>query len=113
MVEQTQEGLTSQWLDKKLASVPSNKTVAILVDENDVKEQKLDCLKHLYGSKEFLQDLTLSKSAWIYTNDAAMRRCLVIQHKAAEVKDGQTDEQKRIAQGKTMRGLAVNAVSAL
>ena len=36
--EQTQEGLSSQWLDKQLASVPINKTVAILIDENDVKQ---------------------------------------------------------------------------
>ena len=68
----------SQWLEKRLSAVPASKTVALLVDEDEVKNQSLACLSHVHGSKEFRQDLTLSKSAWIYTNDAAMRRCLLV-----------------------------------
>jgi len=62
--------------------VPKEKTVALLVDQQEVKDQSLDCLSHVHGSSEFRADLSLNKSAWIYTNDADMRRCLLVQHKA-------------------------------
>ena len=69
--------------------MPANKTVALLVDQQEVRDQKLDCLSHMSGSKHFRQDLTLNKSAWIYTNDDSMRRCLVVQRK----KPGEEDSE--------------------
>ena len=110
---QTETRPSSKWLDEKLASVAASKTVALIVDENEVSQRKLNCLSHLDGSKEFRQDLTLAKSAWIYSNDAAMRRILLVQYKATEVKDGATDDQRKMAQLKTMRDLSVVAVGEL
>ena len=103
----------SQWLEKRLASVPASKTVALLVDEDEVKNQSLACLSHVHSSKEFRQDLALQKSAWIYTNDAAMRRCLLIQHKLPKGKDDQSEEDRQIAEMKAMRELAVHTVGKL
>ena len=70
--------LFSKWLHTRLAQVPANKTVALLVDHSEVKNGELSCLEHLHGSEHFRQDLSLNKSAWFYTNDAQMRRCLLI-----------------------------------
>jgi leucyl aminopeptidase len=104
---------SSKWLEEKLASVPASKTVALIVDEAEVREQKLNCLSHLDSSKEFRQDLTLAKCVWIYTNDEAMRRILLIQYKATEARDGASDEQKKMAQLLNMRTLACTVVAAL
>ena len=68
----------SQWLHERLAKVPANKTVALLVDADEVKTQSLACLAHVHGSEHFRHDLSLNKSAWIYTNDEQMRRCLLV-----------------------------------
>ena len=43
----------SQWLHTKLAAVPANKTVALLVDHSEVKSGELSCLEHLHGSEHF------------------------------------------------------------
>ena len=42
-----------------------------------------------------------------------MRRCLLIQHKAAKAKDGQSSEDREIAGTKTMRELAAHTVAQL
>ena len=68
----------SKWLHDRLAHVPANKTVALLVDKSEVKNQELACLEPLHASQDFRHDLTLNKSAWFYTNDEQMRRCLLI-----------------------------------
>ena len=110
---QTETRPTSKWLEAKLASVPTSKTVALIVDKDEVRQQKLNCLSHLDGSKEFRQDLTLSKCVWIYSNDEAMRRILLIQYSATGVNDDATDEQKKMVQMKTMRDLSITVVGAL
>ena len=69
----------NKWLHERLARVPANKTVALLVDHEEVKSKSLACLKHLHDSADFIADLDMNKSAWIYTNGAEMRRCLLIQ----------------------------------
>jgi len=65
----------SQWLEKAAAGVAPEKTLALLVDHTEV--QKLDCLSHLHGSKEWRQDLTLHKHQWVY-NPSNGRRMLVL-----------------------------------
>ena len=77
---------SSKWLHDRLAAVPASKTVALLVDHSEVQEQSLDCLSHVHGSKDFRDDLTLNKSAWIYTSDESKRRCLLIQYKEGKAK---------------------------
>ena len=59
----------SKWLHDRLARVPATKTVALLVDHSEVKSQSLDCLSHVHSSEHWRHDLTLNKSAWIYTKD--------------------------------------------
>ena len=64
---------------------------------------------HVTASKEFRQDLTLSNSAWIYTNDESMRRCLVVQYKAPKKKEDSKQEDIDKAKIKKMRDLGVKA----
>jgi len=44
-------------------------------------------LEHLQSSQDFKNDLSMSQYAWFYTNDAAMRRVLLVQDKEAGIKD--------------------------
>ena len=46
------------------------KTVALLVDKSEVRNQELECLAPLHASQDFRHDLSLNKSAWFYTSDA-------------------------------------------
>lgn len=72
----------SQWLHKRLTSaLEKNVTPAILVNTTEVKDKSLDCLKHLHHSDDFRHDLALDKCSWIYTNDEAKKRVLVLAYK--------------------------------
>ena len=89
--------------------MPATKTVALLVDHEEVKNQSLECLEHVHGSEHFRHDLTLKKSAWVYTNDAQMRRCLLIQQKLPK----STDSDAETKQHESMRELAAHSVGQL
>mgnify|MGYP001546150817 CR=1 FL=1 len=56
----------STWLKDGLHKVQqhSNKTAAIIVDKSEI--ENLEFLGHLAKSKEFKQDLAMSKSYWYY-----------------------------------------------
>lgn len=90
----------SQWLHTRLATQKS-KTVALLVHDDEVKSKQLDCLSHLHDSQEFVDDLALRKSLWVYTKDA--RRCLLLHYKPD--KDNKHEQ--------ALRSLGATAVSQL
>lgn len=102
----------SKWLHERLARVPATKTIALLVDADEVKSQSLDCLSHVHGSEHFRHDLTLNKSAWIYTSDASMRRCLLIQQKLKSGSGSGSGDEKdtEIEQHEAMRELGAHSV---
>ncbi len=104
-----QKRFFSKWLHERLARVPATKTSALLVDQSEVKDQSLECLEHLHGSEHFRHDLTLNKSAWIYTNDAQMRRCLLVQQKLEKG----DDKGAQTKQHEAMRELAAHSVGQL
>ena len=75
------------------------------MDSNDI----LKILWTLYKSINVFSHLTLSNSAWIYTNDESMRRCLVVQYKAPKKKEDSKQEDIDKAKIKKMRDLGVKA----
>jgi leucyl aminopeptidase len=74
-------------MEKRLLAAAPAKTVALMVTEADVKSDNLPSqLSAFTRSAEFKADLTMSQSAWAYTNDDLARRVLLLQYKAE--KDG-------------------------
>lgn len=69
--------------------------------DDEVKGKELDCLSHLHESQEFVDDLALRKSLWVYTKDA--RRCLLLHYKPD--KDNKHEQ--------ALRSLGATAVSQL
>lgn len=83
----------STWLKQRLSHIHqnTNKTVGILVDKSEV--DNLDFLGNIVKSKEFKQDLAMSKSYWLY-HPETHKRVLLVQRsevkadaKPAEVKE--------------------------
>lgn len=60
--------MISTWMKERLLHLQNNtnKTVGIVVNHNEIKENKIDFLAHLTQSKEFRQDLNMNKSYWFY-----------------------------------------------
>lgn len=79
-------------------------TVGLLVDHSEVVNGELDCLNKYHGSKDFRQDLSLHKHAWIYLDDK--RRCLLLQQK------NKTDAKEE-DMAKTLKSLGQVACSQL
>jgi hypothetical protein len=78
---------TTDWLHSRLAA-QTEKTVALVVHDEEIKAKALDCLSHLHDSVDFLHDLAMKKHNWFYTKDT-MRRCLLVHYKPpAAGKDG-------------------------
>ena len=92
MVSADQAQASNKWLHDKLTAVPREKTVALLVEQSEVKDQSLDCLSHMSGNPEFRADLNLNSCVWIYTKDETQRRCLVIQVKPVKLGDSVPEE---------------------
>ena len=113
MVSSDQAQGANKWLHDKLAAVSKDKTVALLVDQSEVKDQSLECLSHMSGNAQFRADLDLSKCIWIYTKEETPRRCLVIQHTAVKQGDSDSEEKIAYAKAKNMRGLAATAWTTL
>jgi len=67
-----------------------------------MQNQSLACLSHVSKSEHFRQDLSMNKSCWIYTDDAEMRRCLLIQRKVP----AEGDKKQEV-----MRELGAHAVA--
>lgn len=90
MVEAS-ESANSTWLRTALELVAAdNKTPTLLVSQQDVQDKALQSLAHVHGNPNWVADLALNKSAWIYTNDESQRRVLVVQHV-----NGDGDQQSR------------------
>lgn len=116
----------STWLHQRLAQVPQDHTAALLIDHSEVQE--LDCLKHLAGSTDFRQDLSLNQAMWVYmphSNGGDAKRVLLLQQKnkkpkesTEEKKEGESDADDGVdkeleGQKKTLQGLGSTAASQL
>ena len=117
-----QKRLFSQWLHTRLAQAPAQKTVALLVDHSEVKNQELSCLSPVHTSADFRLDLTMNQFAWVYLDQ---RRVLLLQNKYkapkestssdtdadagsdAKDKESEEDKQKKELDGKrkVLKGL--------
>ena len=60
-----------------LSKVAAGHAKAFLVDHSEIASGEIEHLDHIHGSKDFSDDLTLHKHAWIYLKDHS--RCLVLQ----------------------------------
>lgn len=78
---------TTDWLHSRLAA-QTEKIVALVVHDDELKAKTLDCLSHVHDSGDFMQDLAMKKHNWFYTKDTK-RRCLLLHYKTpAAGKDG-------------------------
>jgi hypothetical protein len=114
MLNQSSRRYFSKWMHERLATsmtADRQKTVALLVHHDEIKDKSLSCLDHLHHSQDWRHDLSLNKSCWFYTNDATMRRCLLLQYKPEKEKEGESGSDD--SEVKTMRQLGAHAVSQL
>ena len=76
---------SSFWIEQKLKALQSSdKTIGIVVHQDEVKSGELDGVvlpTGLSKSKQFRQDLNMSNAYWFYHsfNNAQMKRVLLIQ----------------------------------
>ena len=77
----------------------STNAVALIVDQSEVKNDELECLKHLTASNDFRQDLTLNQFMWVYLDsNYPVQRCLLLQQKfkaSKDEKDADAEDTKK------------------
>ena len=100
------------WLKTKLSTTPTEKTVGILVDSEEITNEGLGealGLSKYFKSKEFRQDLTMDKYCWIYPENEG-RRILLLQHKEEKKAEEKPEESevKAVKQISSLGSLACN-----
>lgn len=75
--------------------------MALLVHNDEIKEQSIECLKHLHQSQDFRDDIAMHKYQWFYTPEG--RRCLLLNFKPDREKESVKHEAGLAGFGANLR----------